>query len=341
MNFYKKDLLNNAFSHLYIENEIKNHPMLTKILSTFSDAKCITINHYKDVFCRAKQDYLLQKNCPKLILAKKDRNLIYEGAAVCQNFGNKHFYYTSCVMNCIYDCEYCYLQGMYSSANLVVFINLEDIFEEVKKLLEIHPVYLCISYDTDLLALEGILGYVREWIAFAKCHLELTIEIRTKSANFHAIKDIAPSPNVILAWTLSPDIITNNFEHNTPPLQSRLKAITEAMTNGYQVRLCFDPMLYVYDFYAIYKEFISEVFSVINYEQLFDVSIGVFRVSNDYLKRMRKQRLFSSIVQYPYEQTNGVSHYGNEKTKEMITFMKELISLYLPMERIYEWTDSQ
>ena len=36
-------------------------------------------------------------------------------------------------MNCVFDCEYCYLKGMYPSANLVVFVNLEDIFAEVEK----------------------------------------------------------------------------------------------------------------------------------------------------------------------------------------------------------------
>lgn len=29
-----------------------------------------------------------------------------------------------------------------------------------------HPVYLCVSYDTDLLAFETMTGYVREWEHF-------------------------------------------------------------------------------------------------------------------------------------------------------------------------------
>ena len=28
-----------------------------------------------------------------------------EGAPVCQSFGNENFYYCSCMMNCIFDCE--------------------------------------------------------------------------------------------------------------------------------------------------------------------------------------------------------------------------------------------
>lgn len=103
----------------------------------------------------------LQHGSKALIIARKDGQLLYEGAEVCQSFGNEYFYYTSCVMNCIYDCEYCYLKGMYPSGNLVIFINIEDIFAELETLLAKHPVYLCVSYDTDLLALENIAGFVK------------------------------------------------------------------------------------------------------------------------------------------------------------------------------------
>lgn len=54
------------------------------------------------------------------------------------------------MMNCIFDCEYCYLKGMYPSGNLVVFVNLEDIFAELEALLAQKSIYLCVSYDADL-----------------------------------------------------------------------------------------------------------------------------------------------------------------------------------------------
>ena len=66
---------------------------------------------------------------------------------------------------------------MYSSANIVVFVNLEDIFREVEDLLKKDSVYLCISYDTDVMAFENILGYTREWFDFAKEHENLKLEL--------------------------------------------------------------------------------------------------------------------------------------------------------------------
>ena len=71
-------------------------------------------------------------------------------------------------------------KGMYPSGNVVLFVNLDDIFDEVYKLLQKHPVYLCVSYDTDLLAVENIFGYTKRWVDFAERHTDLKIEIRNK-----------------------------------------------------------------------------------------------------------------------------------------------------------------
>jgi len=212
----------------------------------------IVIRHYKDVFCRSRQNYTLQKKSPALILANDQGSLLYKGAPVCQDFGNRNFYYASSVMNCVYDCEYCYLQGMYPSANIVVFVNLEDIFHEVDKLLATHPVYLCISYDTDLLALEGILGYVGEWFSYAETRPGLELELRTKSCNWPALDLLEPTANVILAWTLSPDSFRKNYEHLTPSFEQRLDCIGKALKKGYRIRLCFDPLIYQKDWEALF-----------------------------------------------------------------------------------------
>ncbi len=117
------------FSTVYAERNVWNEEWENKLSKT-----PIFINHYKDIFNRSHQDFAAQKKAPSLILAKKTGTLIYKGAPVCQNFGNEHFYYTSCMMNCIYHCDYCYLQGMYPSGHVVVFVNLEDYFKELEAL---------------------------------------------------------------------------------------------------------------------------------------------------------------------------------------------------------------
>ncbi|MCY6369585.1 SPL family radical SAM protein [Clostridium ganghwense] len=331
----KNSLWNSNFSHIYVEKSALNHPNTEKILAYFKNTVVVEIDHYKEVFCRGHQSFNMQKRSTKLILATKKDNLIYEGADVCENFGNAHFYYTSSMMNCIYNCEYCYLQGMYPSANIVIFVNIEDIFNEVEKLLEKHPVYLCVSYDSDLLAFEGITSFATSWMKFANKHPDLKIELRTKSANFKAIRDIDPLDNTILAWTLSPSKVISKYEEKTPSSKLRLESIRDAVEKGWTVRICFDPLLYTKDWKKEYKKLVEETFKVLPAEKIYDISIGVFRVAKDYLKKMQKERTHSLLLSYPFECKNGVCSYSEKQTREMIDFVYKEVCKFMPKKKIY------
>lgn len=339
MKSLKEDCFNPFFSHIYVEQSVRNHPRTQKILSEFPASSVIEISHYKDVFCRSGQSYLLQHRAQNLILAAKQRTLIYEGAPVCQSFGNEYFYYTSCMMNGIFDCEYCYLKGMYPSANIVIFVNLEDIFAEVEQILTRHPVYLCVSYDSDLLALEQVTGYVKEWCLFAEKQENLKIEIRTKCANTHLIRRIKPVSGVIYAFTLSPQAVIEACEHHTPSLAERLSCVSELTGAGYPVRLCFDPMIYIPEWKRHYENMLEQVYHTVDMGKIVDVSVGTFRVSQDYLKKMRKQEPDSAVVQFPYQNENGYYHYPNELMEEMEQFLADRLKEKISGERIFRWRE--
>lgn len=342
----RKDCYNPFFSHIYVEKAVSDHPRTTRILRQFPRADVILIDHYKDVFCRRGQDFIAQQRAQNLILGAKHGNLLYKGAPVCQNFGNENFYYTSCIMNCVYDCEYCYLKGMYPSGNMVVFVNLEDIWDEVRARLNEHAMYLCISYDTDMMAAEQITGYTAEWIAFArtvsagapgKPPHPLKIEIRTKSADPRFWQRHNPVPGIIYALTLSPQAVIDAFEHKTPSLRQRLASAKEALRRGFSLRLCFDPMLYCKDWELQYGEMLRQVFEEIDMEKIEDVSVGTFRMSSDYLKKMRKCQPGSAVVQFPYQNDNGVYHYSGELTEKMEVFLSNRLKEKIPEEKLFLW----
>lgn len=341
MKSLKEDYFNPFFSHIYVETGVKDHPRTQMILGKFPFAEIVEISHYKDVFCRSRQSGVLQHRSQNLILAKKEGALLYEGAPVCQSFGNPYFYYTSCVMNCIFDCEYCYLKGMYPSANIVVFVNLEDYFAQAEQMLRVHPLYLCVSYDTDLLALEHVTGYVGAWSEFAKKHKNLNIEIRTKCADGQLAERILPVPGVIYALTLSPQAVIEAYEHYTPSLRARLAFAKQLMHAGCAIRLCFDPMIFLPEWERHYAQMLTQVYDTIDMEKIVDVSVGSFRISCDYLKIMRKQEPDSAVVWFPFQNENGYYHYPKELMEEMEAFLVHQLEQKIPREKIFRWNESR
>jgi spore photoproduct lyase len=327
-----------AFSHVYVEERAADLPRTKQILAKLPEAKVIPIRHYKDVFNGSGQDSRIQSRSLSLILADEPDPRVYRGAPVCQDFGNKAFYYTSTVMNCVYDCEYCYLKGMYPSANLVLFTDQSRTFAEIDRLLSESPIYLCISYDTDLAAIEPLTGFIREWYEFAMSRKDLTLEIRTKCANKKMFDQFPAADNIIWAFTLSPERVAKRYEHKAPGLAERLAAAKHAADRGFPVRLCFDPMLRFPGWKEEYSGLARQVKGSFTPEQIRDVSIGTFRISAQYLGQMRSGWPDSAPAQYPYTVSKGVAGYGG-KSAEMTAYMMKLLSGWISPDKMFLWEE--
>ena len=208
-------------------------------------------------------------------------------------------------------------------------------FSEVEKLLSKHPVYLCVSFDTDLIALENLTGYVSEWAEFTKEHPDLTIEIRTKSFRKDIFQKIPSCDRVIFAYTLSPKEVIEKFEKRTATLPERLSAASCAMDKGFPVRLCFDPVVYFPDWKNAYTEMVAEVKNSIDLSRIKDVSIGTFRISSEYIKKLRKGLPGSPICQFPFENHGGVMEYPDLIRKDMENTLVTLLQSLISQEKIF------
>lgn len=321
------------FSHIYVEKGVLNNPLTQNILKKLPKSKLVIIDRYSDVFNRPNQNYLIQKERQNLILAQKRYDFVYKGSKLCENFGNINFYHTSNILNCIYDCDYCYLQGMYPSGHIVIFVNIEDYFEEIDKLTQNQKIYLSISYETDLLALEYLTGFVKQWIEYAQKNKRLLIEIRTKSANFSSVEFIDIPSNVIFAWTLLPQPVIDNYEKLTPSLSKRIKSIKSAISKGLKVRISIEPLMYIEGFEVIYKDFVEYVFSRIPKEGIQDVNIGAFRMVKEQAKKIEKLKQYSPIFCYDTVFKDGIFTYREVEYFEEFVY-KEVIN-HIEKEKVY------
>lgn len=312
---------------VYVEEAVLQHPNTLHILEKMGNPCVVPITHYKDVFNQSGSDWRNQKQTQKVILAQRTDHFYYKGSDVTPDFGHKHFYYNTLALNCIYDCDYCYLQGLFSSAHMVLFVNNETFLSHTQQLLQKinEPVYFALSYDTDLLAIEHWFPYAGAWIQFASTQPNLTIEIRTKSVNINAIKHLNPNNQTILAWTLSPQAVIDWHEPKTPSEKSRLKAIKQAIDLGWKVRICIDPILHIPNWKTHYEMLINHMVESLPINQLDSISLGVFRINKNFLKRIQKQRDNNAVLYYPYELKEETLSYSDQQKNEMLKFVQEEI----------------
>jgi spore photoproduct lyase len=294
------------FSHLYIEERALCYPLTEMAMACFDDAVFVIIDSYKNLFNRPRQDFGAQKKSVKLILAVKSPPFCYEVSDNCQTFGLEQSHYTTPMLGCPYDCDYCYLHGKLPSANQVLFVNTRDFQDAATALVAERkdpsaPVQLSLAYDTDLLPFEKELDLCRDWIALAKKTPDLVVEIRTKSAAYKALKGVAPVENVRLAWSLSPVEVIRRYEHRAPSLARRLESMKQAARDGWSVRPCIDPVIPVKGWQTLYKDMIDTAFKTLPPEAVDQVAVGSFRLGEGHLKRMKKERPHCDLFYRPLQ----------------------------------------
>ena len=108
---------------IYVEEEILEKSRTRNIMKRFPKAHLVIIDRYQEIFNRRSQNFRLQKKNPALILAKKYDNFILP-APDGFGLGASKNYYFSHMYNCIYDCRYCFLQGMFSQRLIYSVLEL-------------------------------------------------------------------------------------------------------------------------------------------------------------------------------------------------------------------------
>jgi len=153
---------------IYIEEGAEELPKSREILSRFPKASVIPCKHYKEVFNPSNQSFRLQKKKPALILARQRGKLTHP---IPQSYGvgGKHNFYFSHLLNCLYDCRYCFLQGMYPSAHYLLFVNFDHFKAEIKKISNSldDECWFFSGYDCDSLALESVTGFASDFLPFS------------------------------------------------------------------------------------------------------------------------------------------------------------------------------
>ena len=332
----------NRFSHIYIEEQARDYTFTSRILKNFPNSIQVGIDNYQEVFHRANQQFVIQKNHLNLILAVKNDGLLYAGSSQCQDYASPNFYYTTPVLNCIYDCSYCFLQGKYSSANLVVFVNQDDFFTAVHRELPKRrdlekPLFLALSYDTDLMATENRIPISRDWIEFARSEDDLLVEIRTKSSAFSTFANIPATDQVLLAWTLSPQEVIDKYERLTPSLEQRLTAVNKALAAGWQVRLCIDPIMPVDDWEQIYTSFVNLIFTILPPDKIFDINVGTFRMNATFYKRIKKLCPNSDLYFQLSAKKGEIVTMPEDLRQRMLAMVRKRLSKYLSKSQIVVW----
>ena len=322
---------------IYIEEAIREHPRTLKICAKFPKARKISCNRYGEVFNPKAQNFRLQKQKPALILAEKFKNFVLE-APPGYGIGANRNYYFSHMLNCLYDCRYCFLQGMFQSANYLLFVNYEDFQDDIRSIsaeFADEAMHFFSGYDCDSLALEPVTNFAEEFMPVFKSIPNAWLELRTKSTQVRSLLQMPVFDRCIIAFSFTPEEIAAAVEHKAPSVERRIEAMCKLQAQGWLLGLRFDPLIYQKGYLQQYERLFEKIFAQIKLDTLHSVSLGVFRLPEKFYKTMLRLYPDEKLFAGPLQQQQGMRSYPTQMEQEMTASCAEKLLQYIPQSKFF------
>lgn len=331
-------MVNFMWNEVYVEKDLIGEPRVQSIISRVKKDP-ILVDDYSDIWGRSKKPYLQKRDKLNLFLARKKGQLLKLAPDAYGTSGEPHYYFIH-AYNCIYECEYCYLQGHFNTPDIVLFINHEEIINEMKKVLdsfEGKKVWFHAGEFSDSLALTHLTGELELYHDFCLKNPNALMELRTKSVNTKSLLNLAPLPNFIISFSLSPQEMSRRIDLKTPSTPARLKAMEDLLSRGFSLAAHFDPIIYEDDFKSNYQKLLNHMQSQGLNSKLQYLSLGVVRFTKDVYREVQKNYPDSLLHTGPLVKSfDGKVRYHRPMRMWMMNSIKQLaINHGVLAEKIY------
>lgn len=235
-------------------------------------------------------------------------------------------------MNCPMDCVYCILQAYLNNPWLSFFVNIEDLFTELKQEFLENPATLYrigTGEFTDSLALDTLTGLGRRLISFFQDKENAVLELKTKSNVVQDLLELDHRGRTVLSWSLNSPAIMKQEEVRTASLAERLEAAEKCAEKGYPLAFHFDPIIDHKGWKEGYRQTISSLFSEIPSDRIVWISLGALRYIPQ-LKSIATNRFPGSRFFYRefIEGLDGKARYFRDQRIEMYKVLVDELQKY-------------
>ncbi len=316
---------------IYLEQSVRHHPRAAAIIKRFNNPCVIECDNYREIFNPKRNNFRLQKNHPALIIARKENDWVQPSP---YGIGGKHNFYFSHMLNCMYDCSYCFLQAMYSSAHYVIFINYEDFFTAIEK--QVQQVqqlnggdgksFFFSGYDCDSLAYEPTSKFVAEALPFFAKQPNAWLELRTKSLQVKTLLQQTAIPNCIVAFSMAPDAVARQYEKGTPTPSKRLLAMKKLAQRDWKIGARLDPLIWHDKWQESYSELIEQLATAVPNKAMHSITLGTLRFPRSMAATMSRHYPTAPFLVNKMITTDSALQMQKAAHDEMIEFCRSRLS---------------
>lgn len=238
------------------------------------------------------------------------------GAACC------NYFVLNLGVQCNMNCSYCYLQSYINQPVSQIYTNIDSAFQEMDGLRG-SGVRVGTGETIDSLSLDDISLYSKSLVEWFAKRPEMTVEFKTKSNNIKNFVNLPHAGNVVVSFSINPQMIVESEEHGTASVLKRLLAAHECAENDFPVAFHIDPMIYVPSWRSHYAQLVDQVCSLFRPEQIKWISLGALRYPPE-MKHILRDRFGGDTLSLRAElhlSRDGKLRYDQHLRSEMFDFV--------------------
>lgn len=338
----------NNFDKVFIENKIKDHKNIKKILKNIKINNGIEyINNIQKTIKNIPLVYHPEERSKYLLLSSIRGEILQKCPGshghICCNY-----YVINLYIGCPIGCTYCILQSYLNQPFIIINVDIEIIFEELQNIFKNNRTKLYRIGTGELgdsLAYDKITGFSKDFIEFFSKQKNAYFEFKTKTDFIDELLDQKGNKNIVVGFSVNPQSVIDKEEGMAVTLDKRIQAAKKLAKAGYKLAFHFDPIFNINDFENEYNKVINMIFDNIDGEKISYISLGTFRYTPD-LKNM---------IEYNYKDSNIIYDEFVENYDKKYRYFKPIrtelyskiagkikrknknILLYLCMESPYIW----
>ena len=220
------------------------------------------------------------------------------------------------VQGCSLGCSYCSIQTFYEDGAIKIESNLLEKLNKIK----IDPqknYHIGSGQSSDSLAMGNRNGILDAQLDFAGKNPNVIFEFKTKTKNIDYFLAVDLPPNIMVCWSLNPQIIIDHEEHFTASLEERITAARRLSNKGVIIGFHFHPIVHYEGFEKDYNKIINTLISTFSADEVGMISLGTLTFIKPAIKSLRSLGIPSKVLQIPMEDASGKYSYPIE-TKEKI-----------------------
>lgn len=339
-----------SFKKVWIENKIAKHSKTMQILSKLNNVETDYFNDLNTLIRSTPTVFHPKERSETLVLSAIRGEILRKCPGthghLCCNYHIINQY-----IGCPIGCSYCILQGYLNQPFTIINVDIESIFEELERFQKVNPgkqIRIGTGELGDSLVYDHLTHFSQDFLNFFAGREEFIFEFKTKTTNIDLLLQSKGIANVVVGFSVNPDIVIKNEEEFSASLKERIEAAAALVNAGYKIALHFDPIVLIPNAEQEYKQTVNFIFSHLKPEDIAWISLGTFRYTNDLKSMMEYNYPKSTLLSREFVlcSDNKFRYFRPIRTKlykAVIGFLHNVnkdLPIYLCMESPEVWIDT-